>query len=153
MRLLRGIETGLLVVLLAGLIALAAWQVLARLLFDSGLNWGDALVRVLVLWIAMLGAMIAARTDDHIRIDLIARFLSPGTQQLVRRLSALMTALVLALFTWASVGFVRTEFEDGAIAFASVPAWMCESIMPVAAAVMCLRYLLHVVKLPERKQA
>ncbi len=153
MRLLRGIETGLLVLLLAGLIGLAAWQVLARFFFDSGLNWGDAFVRVLVLWIAMLGAMIAARTDDHIRIDLIARFLSPGAQQLVRRLSALMTALVLGLFAWASVGFVRMEFEDGAVAFATVPAWLCESIMPVAAAVMCLRYLMHVVKLPERKQA
>ena len=152
MRLLRGVETGLLVVLLGSMIALAAWQVLARLLFDTGLNWGDAFVRVLVLWIAMLGAMIAARTDDHIRIDLIAKFFSPGAQRFVRRLAALLTALVLALFTWASVGFVRTEFEDGAIAFGSVPAWMCESIMPFAAAVMCLRYLLHVVKLPERKQ-
>lgn len=153
MRLLRGIESGLLVILLAGLIALAAWQVLARLFFDSGLNWGDAFVRVLVLWIAMLGAMIAARTDDHIRIDLLAKFLSPGAEELSRRLSALMTAVVLALFTWASFSFVRAEYEDGAIAFASVPAWMCESIMPFAAAVMCLRYLMHVAKLPERKQA
>ncbi len=153
MRLLRGIESGLLVILLAGMIVLAAWQVLARLFFDSGLNWGDAFVRVLVLWIAMLGAMIAARTDDHIRIDLLAKFLSPGAQHFARRLSALTTAIVLALFTWASFGFVRAEYEDGAIAFASVPAWMCETIMPFAAAVMCLRYLLHVFILPERKQA
>jgi TRAP-type C4-dicarboxylate transport system permease small subunit len=153
MRVLRGIESGLLVLLLAGMIALAAWQVLARLFFDSGLNWGDAFVRVLVLWIAMLGAMIAARTDDHIRIDLLAKVLSPGAQRIARRLSALITAVVLALFTWASLGFVLTEYEDGAIAFASVPAWMCESIMPFAAAVMCLRYLSHVVNLPERKQA
>lgn len=153
MRLLRGIESGLLVILLAGMITLAAWQVLARLFFDSGLNWGDAFVRVLVLWIAMLGAMIAARTDDHIRIDLLAKFLSPGAQHFARRFSALTTAIVLAIFTWASVGFVRAEYEDGAVAFASVPAWLCESIMPLAAAVMCLRYLLHVVTLPERKQA
>ncbi len=153
MRLLRGIESGLLVILLAAMITLAAWQVLARLFFDSGLNWGDAFVRVLVLWIAMLGAMIAARTDDHIRIDLLAKFLSPGAQHFARRISALTTAIVLALFTWASFGFVRTEYVDGAMAFASVPAWLCESIMPLAAAVMCLRYLLHVVKLPERKQA
>ncbi len=153
MRLLRGIESGLLVILLAGMIVLAAWQVLSRLFFDSGLNWGDAFVRVLVLWIAMLGAMIAARTDDHIRIDLLAKFLSPGAQHFARRLSALTTAIVLALFTWASFGFVRAEYEDGAIAFASVPAWMCETIMPFAAAVMCLRYLLHVFILPERKQA
>ena len=152
LRVLRTIESGVLVVLLLGMIVLAAWQVLARLFFDSGLNWGDAFVRVLVLWIAMFGAMVAARSDDHIRIDLLAKVLSPVAQRQAQRLAALLTAAVLAIFVWASFGFVRAEYEDGALAFASVPAWCCEAIMPFAAAVMCLRYVVHVVHPPERKQ-
>jgi TRAP-type C4-dicarboxylate transport system permease small subunit len=37
--------------------------------------------------------------------------------------------------------FVLFEREDQAIAFASVPAWMCELIIPVAFGIMALRFL------------
>ncbi|MBM4204422.1 MAG: TRAP transporter small permease [Gammaproteobacteria bacterium] len=151
MRFLRAIESGLLVVLLGGMVGVAVWQFISRAFFDGGLHWGDAFVRVMVLWIAMLGAMVAARSDDHIRIDLFSRWFPERVNKVVQRLASLLTAAVLGLFAWYSYQFVRLEYEDGIIAFASVPAWICEAIMPVAAAVMCLRYLLHVIQPPERK--
>ena len=71
---IRFIESGLLVLLLSSMILLAAYQVIARNFFDTGLLWGDALVRVLVLWVTFIGATIASRNDEHIRIDLLTRF-------------------------------------------------------------------------------
>jgi hypothetical protein len=38
------------------------------------------------------------------------------------------------------------DYEYQVMAFAQVPAWLCESIMPVGAGVMCLRYFLLVFK-------
>ena len=67
---------GLLILLLSLMILLAAYQVVARNFFDTGILWGDALVRVLVLWVTFIGATIAARDDEHIRIDLLTRFIS-----------------------------------------------------------------------------
>ncbi|MCP5180705.1 MAG: TRAP transporter small permease [Pseudomonadales bacterium] len=150
MRFVRTLESGLLVLLLTGMIVVAAWQVFARIAFDSGLPWGDAFVRVIVLWVAMLGAMVAARRDDHIRIDLLGKFASERMLRLGQRVAALLTVTVLALFTWSSFEFVRYEYEDGIIAFASVPAWLCESIMPLAGFVMMVRYILHAWNPPER---
>ena len=66
----------LLALLLTSMIGIAAFQVVLRNFFDSGLYWGDSAVRVMVLWVAMLGAMVASRKDEHIRIDLVARFAS-----------------------------------------------------------------------------
>lgn len=152
MRILRAIESGLLVVLLAGMIGVAAWQVIARVFFEGGLPWGDAFVRVMVLWIAMLGAMVAARNDDHIRIDLLSKALPDVAKQALQRLAALLTAGVLGIFAWYSYQFVTLEYEDGVIAFADVPAWICEAIMPIAAAVMCVRYILHVFNPPARPE-
>ena len=43
---------------------------------------------------------------------------------------------------WYSIDFVRYEYEDGIVAFAQVPAWVCEAIMPVGGGVMALRYAL-----------
>ena len=140
---LRRLEDGVLALILAAMIGLAAYQVIARNLFDTGLLWGDALVRVLVIWVAMIGAMVASRNDDHIRIDVLTRFAPPRWRRPLTRFANAFTCAVLGVFAWHSYRFVRFEHEDGAIAFASVPAWACEAVLPFGAAVISLRYLLH----------
>ena len=145
---LRRIEDGLLALILAAMIAVAAYQVVARNLFDTGLMWGDALVRVLVIWVALIGAMVASRNDDHIRIDVLARFAPSRWRRPLKRFANAFTCAVMGVFAWHSTRFVRFEYEDGIIAFASVPAWLCEAVLPVGAAVIGLRYLLHTLDPP-----
>lgn len=145
---LRLVESGLLAAMLATMIGVAAFQVIARNLFDSGLLWGDGLVRVLVLWVTLLGGMVASRHDEHIRMDLAGRFLSEGSNRILRRVTSAFTAFVCGMFAWHSGRFVWLDYLDGVTAFASVPAWTCEVIMPLGAGVMALRYLLHTVKPP-----
>lgn len=143
-RLLHGIEDGLLVTLLIALIGVAAWQVLTRNLFDGGFLWGDALVRVLVFWTTIVGSMVAARADEHIRIDLVARFLGPRGKRLAGAAASAFAALICALLGYASIDFIRFEYEDGTLAFGQVPAWLCQVVLPVGAWIMALRYLLRV---------
>ena len=137
---IRRLEEALLALLLTAMIGVAAAQVVLRNFFDSGLYWGDSAVRVIVLWVAMLGAMVASRHDQHIRIDIAGRYLPVQLKTHVSRMVNLFTCAVLLLFAWYSFEFVRYEYEDGTLAFAQVPAWMCEAIMPFGAAVMALRY-------------
>lgn len=145
-RLLAGVrflENGLLVVLLGSMILLAAYQVVARNFFDTGILWGDAMVRVLVLWVTFIGATIASRNDEHIRIDLLSRFITVRSTVWLDRFRSLFTALVAGVFAWYSLEFVLLEYEEGIIAFASMPAWACEAIMPLGAALISLRYLVR----------
>ena len=51
---LKRCEDALLVLLLLGMIGMAAGQVLLRNFFD-GVYWGDSAVRVMVLWVTMFG--------------------------------------------------------------------------------------------------
>ena len=139
------VEDLLLALLLGSMIGIAACQVILRNFFDSGIYWGDSAVRVAVLWVAMVGAMVASRNDEHIRIDLVSHFVSAAVRPHMKRIVNLFTCLVLAIFAWSSLEFVQYEYEDQTIAFASVPAWICEAIMPFGAAVMALRYALQVV--------
>lgn len=144
----RLIENVFLVGLLSALIVLAAYQVIARNFFDSGILWGDAFVRVSVLWITMVGAMLAARADDHIRIDLLSRFVSDERSRWLRRLPSAFAFIICSIFAYYSYELVRFEYVDQTIAFASVPAWVCELIMPVAGLVMAIRYFLHTISPP-----
>ena len=143
------LEEALLALLLTAMIGVAAAQVVLRNFFEGGLFWGDSAVRVMVLWVALLGAMVASRHDEHIRIDLAGRYLPPRFKAYVSRLVSLFTCTVLLIFAWYSFEFVRYEYEDGTLAFAQVPAWLCEAIMPIGAAVMAVRYAILTL-LPQR---
>lgn len=145
---LRTVESGMLAALLTTMIGVAAFQVIARNVFDSGLYWGDGLVRVLVLWVTLLGGMVASRADTHIRMDVAARFLGPRASRATRRLTSAFTVVVCGVFAYHSARFVYLDYESGMVAFAAVPSWVCEAIIPVGAAVMAFRYLLHTARPP-----
>ena len=139
--LLAWLEDALLVVLLALMILLAGGQIVLRNGFDSGLVWADPLLRVLVLWVGLVGAMAAARADRHITVDVLSRLLPDRPRRRARAFTDACAAAVCAVLAWHAARLVVTEYQGGAIAFADVPAWVCELILPVGFGVMCLRYL------------
>lgn len=123
-------------------IFLSVAQILLRGLFDSGIFWADSALRVMVLWIGLLGAMYASHQGKHIRIDIFSRYLSRRLRNVFYRLTEFVTAIMCGIATFYSARFVMFEYQDGLIAFANVPTWLCESIIPVAFFVMSVRYLL-----------
>ncbi len=58
------------------LLALVFGQVLARNFLHSSIPAADILSRYLVLYVAFLGATLAIRSHRHIRLDIVAAFLS-----------------------------------------------------------------------------
>ncbi len=139
---LRLMEDGLLVGLFALLVGTAVIQILLRNLLGGGIVWGEILVRLLVLWIGLVGAMVASRKGKHISIDLLNRYLPPRAKEVSTAGVELFTALVCAIAAFYSLRFVLSEFEYGSPAFAQVPAWVCESIIPIAFTVIALRHFL-----------
>lgn len=150
-RLTTTLENGLLTLTLASLVVLALTQILLRIIWQLGIGWADPTLRVLVLWVALLGGLAATRDNNHIRIDIVSRYLAPAWRKRAARASDNFSALVCAVIAWHSARFVLREYEDGVLLFSSVPAWLCESILPAGFALMALRFLLSAVagRLPE----
>jgi TRAP-type C4-dicarboxylate transport system permease small subunit len=137
---LSRVEDVILVILLSTMIGMAVFQILFRNLFDAGIVWGDVLVRILVLWLGLVGAMVATRTDKHIRIDIINRYLPVGVKPIVEAAVKLFSAAVCAIVCYYSLQFVLSELTHGGLAFWRVPVWVCEAIIPVSFAIIALRY-------------
>ena len=136
------LEDGILVGLLTVIITVAVTQIVLRNLFGSGIVWGDVLVRVLVLWIGLIGAMVASRNGNHICIDAVTRYMPGRARNAVGCISELFTAVVCAIMAYYSLQFVRMEFGYGGTGFARIPAWVCEAIIPVAFIVISFRYFI-----------
>jgi len=137
---LAAIEDSILVFLLATMVVFAGTQILLRNLWDTSIGWGDPLLRVTVMWIALLGAMAATRDDNHITIDLVSRLVKGRAAALTRIITGLVSSLVCTVLAWHGMRFVLFEREAQAIAFAFVPAWVCQLIIPVGFGIMALRF-------------
>ena len=93
----------------AGLDAVA--QIILRNFFGTSLIWIEPLLQNAVLWIGLLGAMIASRNDEHIRIDVASTLLPEKYHPYLTVAVDLFTAFICVLVAWYSVGFVIEEYE------------------------------------------
>jgi len=141
LELMRRIEDGVLVAVLGTMVVFAVLQILLRNVFDSGIVWADPLLRVLVLWVGLVGAMVASRTDNHIAVNVLSRVLPPVARAVAGVLAASFTAIVCSVIAYHSARFVASEYGSGVVAVGHVPVWMAEAIIPIAFAVIALRYL------------
>lgn len=146
LNLLYRLEDGLLAALLLAMLLLASSQIFLRNLFDIGLVWADPLLRIMLLWLGLLGALAASRDNKHISIDVLTRLLPERFRLFSHCFTTLFTASVSGLVAFHSARFVVAEFEAQTIAVMGVPAWCFESIIPLAFGLIALRYLLHFVQ-------
>ncbi len=139
----RFVEDVLLASMLTVMILLAGWQIVQRNFIGGGMIWGDELLRLLVLWLGLLGAMAASRDNRHVAIDLLLRFLPKKMKMPVQLLLHLFTAVVCGMLAFYSFKFVQMEHEYQTKVLSNLPAWWFELILPIGFGMMCLRYLGH----------
>ena len=133
----------LLIGLLIGMILLASGQIMLRNFFDTGFVWIDPLLRVLVLWSGLIGATVASRDNKHIRIDLLSRYFHKRIHLGLQVLVGLFTSIVCIIIAWYGAKWVQMDYQDQLLAFANLPSWVLELIIPLAFALIALRYLTH----------
>ena len=137
------VESILITILLTLMILMAFSQIVLRNFFATGIDWGDALVRYLVVWVAFIGAAVATREGKHLSIDLLSRWLAGSTARTaVQALSCLFSAVICGLLTIAAARFIWFEAQMGSTAFLNLPVWVPELIMPVTLGLMTLRFVM-----------
>ncbi len=150
-KLINTVEDGLLVVILSSMIVLAVYQIFSRNLFGGGVVWIDPLLRTLVLWVGLSGAVVATRFDNHIKIDVFAKYFPPHILKYIQRIVYLFTLSICLLIAFHATRFVYSEYEYGTVAFAGIPAWLTALIIPVSFSLIATRYALLFISPYERK--
>ena len=134
------LEILLLASILLTMVVLAVLQILLRNLFDSSLFWIDPFNRILVLWIAILGAMVATREKAHIAVDVLKHYLTGTSLVLISKCIEVFAGFICAAMSYHSFRFVYYEYLDGMKTFSDLPAWPFELIMPFGFLIMALRF-------------
>jgi len=132
------IETALIALLVLAMVVLAGAQILLRNLFETGFAWADPLLRAMVLWAAMLGALAAARDDKHIGLDLLTHFLHGRAKRIARVIALLFAAAVSAAMAWYGWNLVQVDYGGNTV-IGGMPGWVIEAILPIGFALLAIR--------------
>ena len=89
--------------LLAVVCFLGLWQVVSRFVLSQPSSWTEEIMRRLLIWTVMLGAVVAFRRGAMISVDLMLRLSSGRWRTLLRALVAAATLAFLLCVLWFGI--------------------------------------------------
>ncbi len=138
-------ETVLLVTLLSSLMLLAVGQIVLREIFSTGFVWADELIKLMVLWLAMVGSIAACRDNRHIRIDALSHLLPGLAVEITRAIVDVFAAAVCGVIAWHTWRYLQVEIEYQDTVLINIPAWIAHSVLPVAFLLISYRFVILVI--------
>ncbi len=142
----RFLETAILVTLFSSMMLLAVGQIVLREVFNTGFVWADELIKLMVLWLAMVGSIAATRDNRHIRIDALSHVFPRLAIQVTRLVVDLFAAFISGLIAWHAWRYLQVEIEYQDIVLVNTPAWIAHLVVPAAFLLISFRFLVLVVK-------
>lgn len=142
----RLLENVTLVAMLSSMILLAVAQIVLREVFNTGVIWADELLKLMVLWLAMVGSVAACRDNRHIRIDVLSHVLPEWLVNASRVIVDLFAAAVCAVIAWQAWRYLQLEIEFEDQVLVDTPAWIAHIVVPIAFALVSYRFVILAVK-------
>ena len=138
----RRAEEGLSLAVFAAMVLLALGEVAARTVGGRSIPGSIVLVQQLTLWVTLLGAALAARSDRLLALS-TPYFLPSTCRGPVRIFASAIGAGVSAALCGASADLVRIERAAGGVVAWGVPSWVAMTILPAGFAVITGRIIWH----------
>ncbi|HWH84960.1 MAG TPA: TRAP transporter large permease subunit [Burkholderiaceae bacterium] len=148
---------GWLVEVPAGLLVLAdigvlLAGVLARFVWHKPLVWSDELASLLFLWLAMLGAVVALRRGEHMRMTALVSACRPERRALLEAVALAAGLAFLALLAWPAWEYASDERAITTPALEISNGWRAFAL-PAGVALMALFTILRLLRLAPGKHA
>ena len=84
--------------------------VISRYVFNRPLTWSDELASILFLWLAMLGAVIALRRTEHMRLAFVVGLAPPRWRRFLETFGMMVVAVFLAGLIGPARDYVQVQW-------------------------------------------
>jgi tripartite ATP-independent transporter DctM subunit len=116
--------------------------VVSRYVFHSPLIWSDELASILFLWLAMLGAVVAFRRSEHMRMTALVARAKPATRAFLEAVAICAALAFLLCVAWPAYEYAYEESYITTPALQIPNVWRAAAL-PVGIGLMALFALLR----------
>jgi tripartite ATP-independent transporter DctM subunit len=150
-RLIGGLVEAVAALLVLAEICVLFAGVVSRYVFLAPLVWSDELASILFLWLSMLGAVVALRRGEHMRMTALVQKVEPHTRALLDAFAIAASIAFLVLIIWPSVDYAHEESFIVTPALEISNAWRAAAI-PLGIGVMLAMALLRLLRVCTGRQ-
>ena len=111
--------------------------VISRYLLRNPLVWSDELASILFLWLAMLGAVVAFRRGEHMRMTALVSNARPSWRAFLDTFADVAALAFLLLIVWFALDFALEEMVVSTPALEISSAWRAAAL-PVGCVLMII---------------
>lgn len=138
------VEVPAALLVLADIVVLFA-GVVSRYLLHNPLLWSDELASILFLWLALLGAVVALRRGEHMRMTALVSKLDPQRRALLEAVATAACLAFLAMVAGPAWEYASEELAITTPALELSNLWRAAAL-PVGIALMALFTLLRLLR-------
>jgi tripartite ATP-independent transporter DctM subunit len=121
--------------------------VISRYVFDRPLIWSDELASTLFLWLAMLGAVIAFRRDEHMRMTACVGMFSESVRSMLDNIATAAALAFLLLLIGPAYQFASDEVPITTSALQISDVWRAAAL-PSGIGLMIVVAVLRLTRAP-----
>ena len=142
----NGVEVSILVFCVASLGILLIANVFARTFFQS-IYFAEEVSMFLVMLTTFTGVSYGVRKARHIRMGAFLDAMPPKMEKIFIIVISLISAIVMAIMTWASYEYLANAMSKGHMTPAlRVPKWTFYVIIPIGFGLACIQYIRTIIK-------
>src|SRR6266700_2633720 len=119
--------------------------VVARYGLHRPLSWSDELASILFLWLAMLGAAVAFRRAEHMRMTAVVANARPAMRAYLDLIATCAALAFLVMIAWPSYEYAYEESYITTPALQIINSWRAAAL-PVGIGLMALFALLRLAR-------
>ena len=142
----NGVEVSILVFCVASLGILLIANVFARTFFQS-IYFAEEVSMFLVMLTTFTGVSYGVRKARHIWMGAFLDAMPPKMEKIFIIVISLISAIVMAIMTWASYEYLANAMSKGHMTPAlRVPKWTFYVIIPIGFGLACIQYIRTIIK-------
>jgi TRAP-type C4-dicarboxylate transport system permease small subunit len=114
-RILSGIDwiAALLVILaMAGMVAIVSIQVILRYALNSSLDWAEEVSRLLFVWSIFLAVPLGVKRGSHVGLSLLTSLLPPGLRTGLYRVVNAGALALMAVVAWEAALLTAEQWDE-----------------------------------------
>ena len=125
---------------MAAMVVVVSAQVLLRYAFNTSLDWGEDIARMLFVWAIFLAIPLGIREGAHIGIELVVRKFPVLGQRLLTRVMAILAIGLMAVICWQAAILIVDQWDEN-LPTLSVPTSLFMVPVCIGAALSVLHLL------------
>jgi TRAP-type C4-dicarboxylate transport system permease small subunit len=100
------------IVTMAAMVVVVSAQVFLRYGFNTSLDWGEDIARLLFVWTIFLAIPLGVKEGAHIGIELVVKLFPEVAQRVLTRVMAALGIVLMGVVCWQAARLVVGQWDE-----------------------------------------